>query len=498
MIKFILVFLVVAFALVAGIAVALNHFFGWKGLIAFPVILIAMVWSGKAVAGRIFKRFMLGLFSTKSQVLRGAFLEVHSVVSVSRPLEREEEIGDGAEPGAAGGDGEETDDEGKEEEGPKHYYAVDLTITPRAGSSSEVWEPGELILTSQKVSSLEDLQENEVGTADEVLVWNGSEFGEDDPGKYPGVQRLKITFAVIPGTSEAWLHYYNETIGKLDLPLWTSGNEPPRKRSTQRTARASRDSVAAQSEAQEAAAKHARRGADFRTGSGRAEPELTLFEPPDEEPEEPIDASLPMAEVDAALDRRAARRLDNLPMGASRFGGVPDLPPDLAWPVFRGRKLPFLAQIDLSALPKSVLPPDGWLFAFGLCHDDHNPTPIRLLHYRGPRAELVRAPRPADKDIWEDWTGNHIYSVVPLKATKEKEWEECGRLFGEIDEEGEDAAAVADSQDSSGDDWITLLVIPSVGSMMWSDCGLFHIAIRREDLARNDFAKVCAGLSCVG
>jgi hypothetical protein len=87
---------------------------------------------------------------------------------------------------------------------------------------------------------------------------------------------------------------------------------------------------------------------------------------------------------------------------------------------------------------------------------------------------------------------------VPLKTAPEDAWEECGRLFGKIDEEGDDAASVADDQDCSGDDWITLMIIPSVGSMMWSDCGLFHIVIRREDLTRHDFSKVCAGLSCVG
>ena len=46
MVRLILVAVILALALVAGIAVALNHFFGWKGLIAFPFILIAFVWLG--------------------------------------------------------------------------------------------------------------------------------------------------------------------------------------------------------------------------------------------------------------------------------------------------------------------------------------------------------------------------------------------------------------------------------------------------------------------
>src|SRR5688500_4175159 len=37
--------------------------------------------------------------------------------------------------------------------------------------------------------------------------------------------------------------------------------------------------------------------------------------------------------------------VDALPLGASRFGGVPDLPPEIAWPQIEGKKLMFLAQI---------------------------------------------------------------------------------------------------------------------------------------------------------
>ena len=52
----------------------------------------------------------------------------------------------------------------------------------------------------------------------EVKIWDGTKFGPDDPGKYPGEQRLKLTFSIKPGASKAWLHYYAETIGVLELP----------------------------------------------------------------------------------------------------------------------------------------------------------------------------------------------------------------------------------------------------------------------------------------
>lgn len=476
MFKLILVVVFLVLALIGGIAVALFHFFGWKGLLAFPVILIGLAWVGKRVAGGIFRRMSLGFLSPKSKVLRKATMTVHSLVPVPRPLTGE--------------------DEGEPEE-PKHYYDIDVTISPRDSTSQEVWEPAELTLTSQQITSVTDIQNKQVGFADQVLVWNGSKFGPDNPGKYPGVARLKITFAVKPGNSRVWLHYYNETIGSMELPPWTCQSEPPRARSTERTDRSRRES-AVKSETRFAAEKQARRGNQFKTGAAKPEPELKLYEPPNDNMGEPIDGNAPMEEVDAALERIDARRMDSVPIGDSRFGGVPDLPPDLPWPVFKGKKIPLLAQIDLSTLPKSALPSEGWLYAFGLCDDEHTPTPVQVIHHCGPRAELVRASRPAERELWKDWTGNRIYNVVPLKSAKENGWDDCGWLLGEIDEEGEDAAAVADGQDCSGDDWITLMIIPSVGSMMWSDCGLFHIAIRRSDLIRHDFSKVCASLSCVG
>ena len=93
---------------------------------------------------------------------------------------------------------------------------------PREGNAERVWEPGEFILVSEPIKSLADLEDGdkEVGSTHDVRVWNGTVFGPDDPGKYPGEQRLKLTFSVTPGTTKAWLQYYNEPIGSLLLPAW--------------------------------------------------------------------------------------------------------------------------------------------------------------------------------------------------------------------------------------------------------------------------------------
>jgi uncharacterized protein YwqG len=57
-----------------------------------------------------------------------------------------------------------------------------------------------------------------------------------------------------------------------------------------------------------------------------------------------------------------------LPIGASKIGGHPDLPPEIAWPMRDGMPLGFLAQFDLMEVARydvdGVLPPSGMLSFF--------------------------------------------------------------------------------------------------------------------------------------
>jgi hypothetical protein len=222
-IRLVLIVVVVLLAIVGGVAVALHHFFGWKGLVAFPFILVAMVWLGKIVIAKLAKKFFLGLFGVKSEVLRDATMTVHSIRAVPKPPEPPpDESEPGEEDDDTNGDQEADEAEPEEPEEIRHYYVVDVTITPRQGCGDRVWEPGELLLTTEKLTSLEDLQDEtkEAGTTEECKVWNGSAFVPDDECKYPGEQRLLVTFAIKPGTSQAWMHYYCEHLGVLELPLW--------------------------------------------------------------------------------------------------------------------------------------------------------------------------------------------------------------------------------------------------------------------------------------
>ena len=59
---------------------------------------------------------------------------------------------------------------------------------------------------------------------------------------------------------------------------------------------------------------------------------------------------------------------DDLAIGSSRIGGVPDLPDNVIWPMWRNKPLAFLAQINLAECAHfqfaSFLPKEGWLVFF--------------------------------------------------------------------------------------------------------------------------------------
>ena len=92
--------------------------------------------------------------------------------------------------------------------------------------------------------------------------------------------------------------------------------------------------------------------------------------------------------------------------GRSYLGGLPRMPPELAWPEiekYELRALTFLAQVDLAELPvveSSPLPRSGTLYFFGDMNDDSpETTDCRVLYYPGdttrvPIRELPPNARP--------------------------------------------------------------------------------------------------------
>jgi hypothetical protein len=243
----------------------------------------------------------------------------------------------------------------------------------------------------------------------------------------------------------------------------------------------------------------------------------------------------------------------DLPLGASRFGFVPDLPPGMEWPTFEGKKLWFLAQIDFSAMPRwkgNVLPEDGWLYVFAMFPEQQTPeNPWRNMvwYHRGAREKLVRAKKPTDGEVWRIGNTYRVTEqLLPLtgsigidvdRSALNEETREAaeyelddiveeasprhansrsdpvqpsGYLLGQMSEiDGSaqsivgdllesrvDAAAqlVAKEPKGPGTDWMCLLTLYSAGTMQWSDCGLLYLLIRKSDLAAHNFTRVCMAI----
>jgi hypothetical protein len=89
------------------------------------------------------------------------------------------------------------------------------------------------------------------------------------------------------------------------------------------------------------------------------------------------------------------------PLGATRFGGAPDLPPGFAWPNHESIDARFVAQIDLDELaaimPDNPLPHSGLLSFFWWQEDSYgvDPEGCRVHHF--PKQGLRRATDPWSK-----------------------------------------------------------------------------------------------------
>ena len=98
---------------------------------------------------------------------------------------------------------------------------------------------------------------------------------------------------------------------------------------------------------------------------------------------------------------------DQIPIGASKFGGSPDVPADFTWPRVSNTKKPeqmvFVAQIRLSDLPGPQLepaPPDGLLSFFSHWSEGYvfyfpEGTPLKRIE--GPHAPS----EPAPSGFWQ-------------------------------------------------------------------------------------------------
>lgn len=251
---------------------------------------------------------------------------------------------------------------------------------------------------------------------------------------------------------------------------------------------------------------------------------------------------------------RRVENEDELPVGASKVGGRPDLPVDVTWPTSRNPNsqedlsLWFVAQFKMAdAKPhdeEDLLPNSGWLYFFirpwdGLPEKNMG----QVIYFDGDLSQLERKPFPDDipdnmpnewgyrfdpcavelfaevnidgfvtdvVDILESRSGHPADNLLHASNYVKPSWE-VNRLLGTAFDDVWDfpmdcqLLTTGDSQynrskedraeaEKDKHEWQLLFEMssdPNAG-MMWSDAGIVCWYLRTDDLLNKDFSKACA------
>ena len=238
-----------------------------------------------------------------------------------------------------------------------------------------------------------------------------------------------------------------------------------------------------------------------------------------------------------ALRFRTTEPEDYRIRGNTRFGGVPDLPPDLEYPMTEGKPWHFYAQVDLEEIAalQRWLPRTGRLYFFGegLEHGDGG----RVLYSAAPAATLRTYEWPRGVRFTDGWSVDDAYngykvhvdatvSVPNLYHAKDRLIGEDAVLLEINDDDEEQRSYWALEEELTGNadrqrgahlmnahvftqqqtpeeqaslekgglpaEWINLLMLESDGNpgfCFW-DAGTLTFSIHEKDLALGDFSRV--------
>ncbi|HEX6798786.1 MAG TPA: YwqG family protein [Ktedonobacterales bacterium] len=136
---------------------------------------------------------------------------------------------------------------------------------------------------------------------------------------------------------------------------------------------------------------------------------------------------------------------DVLPLGSSKLGGQPDLPPGIDWPVWKGTPLAFLGQFRLPELSEfdvdGSLPGDGLLYFFyeaesqpwGGVPDDRGGW--QVFYHTGSADALYRHNLPTTLPQYSQLAPHHIgYEVVVTVPDLDVIEQEAGLSEDEVTE----------------------------------------------------------------
>lgn len=215
---------------------------------------------------------------------------------------------------------------------------------------------------------------------------------------------------------------------------------------------------------------------------------------------------------------------EEVPTGASKFGGTPDLPSDMIWPAVDGKPLAFVAQYNLREIhgvdKMNPLPDRGMLYFFLAADELLWGAPVNSLASKvlyadtepmdlQPRAFPDDLPRevchpengirfrfektlpdveaPEEMDaLWFDLM-DQLYELEDRKSGHHQ-------AFGQplaLEEDVFQSCRVRSEKESN--EWILLLQVDSDGEAerVWGSFGMLYFCITREDLLKGSFGEAC-------
>ncbi|MGI1659462.1 MAG: YwqG family protein [Desulfitobacterium sp.] len=247
---------------------------------------------------------------------------------------------------------------------------------------------------------------------------------------------------------------------------------------------------------------------------------------------------------------------EQIQIGESKMGGVPDLPAEVSWPMWRGIPLAFICQINLNEFrpfdEEKLLPSEGMLYFFYEANeqpwgfDPLDKGSTRVIYYSGDTSALFRVTLPDNlpaesrfgackisfirEVTMPSWESQYIerlgltkkeldiYSDYQIKVQEEVEEVRINRLLGHSDNiQGDmqlecqlvtnglycgDETGYNDERrkvlETNAVNWRLLLQIDSneeIG-MYWGDLGRIYFWIREDDLKKKNFDNVWTILQC--
>ncbi|HUQ07100.1 MAG TPA: DUF1963 domain-containing protein [Kofleriaceae bacterium] len=230
-----------------------------------------------------------------------------------------------------------------------------------------------------------------------------------------------------------------------------------------------------------------------------------------------------MAAFEAAMEK--------LPIGASRFGGVPDLPPGATWPEKDGVPMEFIAQLRLADVAAAGaderLPAQGSLLFFYNsqwgCSDMDRGTCCIVMFHDGADEALVRTapPRVEWKSEFADVTqfAPFLHGIASLAFSREQRlpggvspyikapltefWQDftCDQfaalsgaeepyhqnfLLGYVDEQD----YVDAHEHGTGDQLLLQVDSEDAAEFQFGDCNKLFFLLTKDELAARDFSSV--------